>query len=79
VGTVTVPVGGESVAESHAGEELLYALRGSLHVSAGEVEATLAPGDGFLVPAGVPHSYAARGEAVAEAIFGVAPSYGKSG
>jgi len=75
VGTLTVPVGGESVVESHGGEELLYTLRGSLHVKAGEVEATLAPGDGFLVPAGTPHSYSARGDAVAEAIFGVAPSY----
>jgi quercetin dioxygenase-like cupin family protein len=75
VGTVTVPVGGASVEESHAGEELLYALRGSLHVSAGGVKATLAPGDGFLIPWGVPHSYAGAGDAVAEAIFGVAPSY----
>jgi quercetin dioxygenase-like cupin family protein len=75
VGTITVPVGGESLVESHGGEELLYALRGSLHVSAGGVEATLAPGDGFLIPSGVPHHYAAKGDAVAEAIFGVAPSY----
>jgi len=75
VGTLTVPVGGESVVETHEGEELLYALRGSLHVSAGGVEATLAAGDGFLIPSGTPHGYAARGDAVAEAIFGVAPSY----
>jgi len=75
VGTLTIPVGGESVAESHGGEELLYTLRGSLHVSAGGLEATLAPGDGFLIPSGVEHSYAARGDGVAEAIFGVAPSY----
>ena len=50
VGTLTVPVGGESVVESHGGEELLYALRGALHVAAGGVEATLAPGDGVPRP-----------------------------
>ena len=75
VGTIAVPVGGESVLESHEGEELVYALRGSLQVSAGGVDAALAPGDGFLIPAGTPHSYAADGGMVAEAIFGVAPSY----
>ena len=75
VGTVTVPAGHESAAEAHAGEEILYAIRGALRVSAGGVEATLAPGDGFLVPAGTPHQYAADGGAIAEAIFGVAPSY----
>jgi quercetin dioxygenase-like cupin family protein len=75
VGTVTVNAGQRSAAETHAGEELLYATRGALHVEAGGVEATLAPGDGFFVPAGVPHSYAAEGGLVAEAVFGVAPSY----
>ena len=58
-----------------AGEELLYALRGALHVAAGGVEATLAPGDGFLIPAGVPHQLRRARGRVAEAIFGVAPSY----
>ena len=75
VGTVTVPAGHSSVAESHDGEEILYATRGALHVEAGGVEATLAPGDGFLIPARTPHSYAADGDQVAEGIFGVAPSY----
>ncbi len=78
VGTVTVNAGQESREESHAGEELLYVTRGVLRVSAGGVEATLAPGDGFLVPAGTPHRYAAEGDRVAEAIFGVAPSYAAS-
>ena len=75
VGTLTVAPGGASAVEAHDGEELVYATRGSLRVEAGGVEATLAPGDGFLVPAGVAHSYAAGGEVGAEAIFGVAPSY----
>ena len=78
VGTVTVNAGQESREESHDGEELLYVTQGALRVSAGGVEATLAPGDGFLIPAGTPHSYAADGEQVAEAIFGVAPTYSSS-
>ena len=75
VGTVTVPGGQSSAVEAHDGEELLYATRGALRVSAGGVEATLAPGDGFFVPARTPHSYAADGGEVAEGIFGVAPAY----
>jgi len=75
VGTVTVPAGQSSVEESHEGEELLYVTGGALHVDAGGVEATLSPGDGFFVPAGTPHRYAAAGGKVAEAIFGVAPTY----
>jgi quercetin dioxygenase-like cupin family protein len=75
VGTLTVPVGGTSIEESHDGEELLYVTRGSLRVEAGGVEADLSPGDAFFVPAGIPHRYAAAGDRVAEAIFGVAPDY----
>ena len=48
--------------------------RGALRVEAGGVEATLSPGDAFVVPAGTPHRYAADA-AVAEAVFGVAPRY----
>lgn len=75
VGTLTVPSGQSSVEESHDGEELLYVTAGSLHVEAGGVEATLSRGDGFFVPAGTPHSYVAAGGELAEAIFGVAPTY----
>lgn len=75
VGTVAVPAGHSSVEHSHGGEELLYVTRGTLYVEAGGVEATLTRGDGFFVPAGTPHRYAAAGDAVAEAIFGVAPTY----
>ena len=75
VGTLTVPAGHTSLLETHDGEELLYATRGEVRVEAGEVEATLLPGDAFLVPSGTPHRYGATGRAVAEAIFGVAPTY----
>ena len=75
VGTVTVPAGHTSLVETHDGEELLYATRGELCVEAGGVDATLAPGDAFLVPSGTPHRYGATDRGVAEAIFGVAPSF----
>jgi quercetin dioxygenase-like cupin family protein len=79
VGTVAVPAGRAGAEETHDGEELLYALRGELRVEAAGVEATLQPGDAFFVPAGVPHRYAATDAGVAEAIFGVAPSYAPAG
>jgi quercetin dioxygenase-like cupin family protein len=75
VGTMHVAAGGRSVEESHAGDELCYLTGGSLHIAAGDVEATLRPGDGFYVPAGIPHGYSAVGAEIAEAIFGVAPAY----
>jgi quercetin dioxygenase-like cupin family protein len=75
VGTVTVPAGQSSLVEAHDGEELLYVTRGELGVEAGGVAATLSPGDAFFVPSGMLHLYAS-GDGVAEAIFGVAPSFG---
>ena len=76
VGTVTVPAGHTSLVETHDGEELVYVTRGEVRVEAAGVEATLLPGDAFLVPSATPHRYGATGRAVAEAIFGVAPSFG---
>jgi quercetin dioxygenase-like cupin family protein len=75
VGTMRVLPGDRSVEESHAGDELCYVTSGSLRIAAGGVDATLNPGDGFYVPAGVPHGYYAVGPEVANAIFGVAPEY----
>ena len=75
VGTVTVPGGQASLEEAHDGEELVYVTRGELRVEAAGVVATLAPGDAFFVPSGTMHRYAATDAGVAEAIFGVAPSF----
>ena len=75
VGTMRVPAGARSVDESHAGDELCYVTSGSLRIAAGEADATLTTGDGFYLPAGVRHGYAAVGAEPAEAIFGVAPDY----
>jgi quercetin dioxygenase-like cupin family protein len=79
VASLDVPPGGSSAEETHAGDELLYVTAGSLSVSAGDVEATLAAGDGFYVPAGVPHRYASGGGQVARAMVGVAPDYRPDG
>ena len=75
VGTVTVPAGHTSLAEAHDGEELLYVTRGELRVEADGAVALLSPGDAFLVPSGTPHRYCGTDGGLAEAIFGVAPSF----
>jgi len=77
-GTVTVPAGRTSLEEFHDGEELVYVIRGELRVEAAGVEATLTPGDAFFVPSATPHRYAATEAGVAEAVFGVAPTFGRS-
>jgi quercetin dioxygenase-like cupin family protein len=71
VGTVTSLQGRWSADEAHGGDELVYVTGGELRVRAGDVEATLAVGDAFSIPAGVEHAYGGAGEA----IFGVAPDY----
>ena len=60
VGTVTVPAGHTSLAESHDGEELLYVTRGELRVEAGGVEATLVSGRRLPRPVG--HAAPLRGD-----------------
>ena len=75
-GTVTVPAGRTSLQESHDGEELVYVTRGELEVEAAGVEATLGPGDAFFVPSATAHRYGATSAGVAEAVFGVAPTFG---
>jgi len=75
VATMRVPPGQSSTGESHAGDEFLYVTAGTLRVVAAEVDATLGPGDGFYVPAGVPHRYEASSPESGEAIVGVAPEY----
>ena len=75
VATLRVLPGQSSAAESHAGDEFLYVTAGQLRVVAGDIDAGLGPGDGFYVPAGVPHRYETSGPEIAEAILGVAPDY----
>jgi len=76
-GTLRVAAGRRSVEETHAGDEFLHVTAGVVRVVAADgADATLEPGDGFYVPAGVAHRYEAAADVVAEAVFGVAPSYG---
>jgi len=75
VATLRALPGGSSADESHAGDEFLYVTTGQLRVVAGDVAASLGPGDGFYVPAGIPHRYEVSGPEIAEAIVGVAPDY----
>jgi quercetin dioxygenase-like cupin family protein len=75
VATLRVPAERASAVESHAGDEFLYVTAGKLRVRANGADATLEPGDGFYLPAGVPHSYEADDAEVGEAILGVAPEY----
>jgi quercetin dioxygenase-like cupin family protein len=77
-GTVTVPAGLTSLEETHDGEELVYVTRGALRLEAAGIEATLAPGDAFFLPSATPHRYGATDAGVAEAVFGVAPSFGRA-
>ena len=77
-GTVTEPAAQTSLEETHDGEELVYVTRGALRVEAAGIEATLAPGDAFFLPSATPHRYGAADAGVAEAVFGVAPSFGRA-
>jgi quercetin dioxygenase-like cupin family protein len=75
VGTLRVIPGQTSIEECHDGDELVYALSGSLRVLAEGEDTVLDPGDAFYVPAGVKHQYAAVEATLGNAIFGIAPSY----
>jgi quercetin dioxygenase-like cupin family protein len=74
-GTIRIMPGQRSTEEAHQGDELVYVVSGSLHVSTDDVDATLEVGDAFYLPADVPHVYTCSGAAPCDAVFGVAPTY----
>jgi mannose-6-phosphate isomerase-like protein (cupin superfamily) len=78
-GVLELNSGEQSVAHSHGGDEVVYALEGVLHVRAFGVEGTrvfeLAPDDAAYIPQGVAHEYHSYGSAPVRALFGVAPAY----
>ena len=76
VGTVTVPAGQASLEESHDGEELLYVTRGALRVAGGRRGGDARSRRRLPRPGRRCRTATPRGDVVAEAIFGVAPTFG---
>jgi quercetin dioxygenase-like cupin family protein len=78
-GVLELNPGETSVAHAHAGDEVVYALEGVLHVRALGEDGTsvfeLNPDDAAYLPQGVAHEYSSYGSATVRALFGVAPSY----
>jgi mannose-6-phosphate isomerase-like protein (cupin superfamily) len=78
-GVLELNSGEQSVAHSHGGDEVVYALEGVLHVRAfgpaGTSVFELAPDDAAYIPQGVAHEYRSYGSAPVRALFGVAPAY----
>lgn len=79
VGKLYLPAGQQTDVQAHAGDEALYLIAGTLNVrlpeGSGQRWHELSPGDGFYIPAGVPHQYYNVSGQEATAIFGVAPAY----
>jgi quercetin dioxygenase-like cupin family protein len=78
-GMLELNPGEMSIAHSHGGDEVVYALEGVLHVRASGAEGTsvfeLNADDAAYIPQGVAHEYRSYGAATARALFGVAPAY----
>lgn len=52
-----IPAGASSGRHTHPGEEVAYVLEGAIVLDvAGKAPVTLKTGQGFMIPAGVPHS-----------------------
>lgn len=79
VGQIELLPGRQSDIHTHAGDEGLYLLEGTLNVSVPENNGArwfeLKPGDGFYIPEGVPHQYYNFTDRPAKFLFGVAPGY----
>jgi quercetin dioxygenase-like cupin family protein len=82
VGRVHLLPGQQSDAETHAGDEALYVLEGTLHVLLSEGDKMpwheLRPRDGFFVPEGTPHRYSNQSDQPVTFLFGIAPQYRRS-
>ncbi len=85
VGLITIPVGGYSEMESHAGDETLYALEGDLTVrtiglddkedkeSASFMSYEIHQSEKMLIPEGTRHQYLNFTEEIVKVFFAVAP------
>jgi mannose-6-phosphate isomerase-like protein (cupin superfamily) len=78
-GVLELNPGEVSASHAHAGDEVVYALEGVLHVRAFGEDGTsvfeLSPDDAAYIPQGVAHEYRSYGTSHVRALFGVAPSY----
>jgi quercetin dioxygenase-like cupin family protein len=79
VGKVYLLPGQQTDPQTHAGDESLYLLEGTLHIRLPENQGLrwfeLKPGDGFYIPEGVPHQYYNVSDKPVSLIFAVAPQY----
>ena len=79
VGVLELNPGESSLSHAHGGDEVVYALAGSLHVRAFGENGTsvfeLHPDDAAFIPKGVAHEYRSYGSQPVRAVFGVAPAY----
>jgi quercetin dioxygenase-like cupin family protein len=64
-----IPPGATSGRHTHPGEEVAYVLEGAIVLDvAGKSPATLKTGQGFVIPAGVPHSATNKASAPARVL-----------
>jgi quercetin dioxygenase-like cupin family protein len=79
VGRVHLLPGQQSDSETHAGDETLYVLEGTLHVLVPEEDKTpwheVRPRDGFFLPERTPHRYVNGSDQPVTFLFGIAPRY----
>ena len=75
LGKIAVPPQTFSESESHKGDELVYALEGSLTISLSETAQSfeVREGEAFFVPEDVKHEYHNFTDKVIKAIFIIAP------
>jgi quercetin dioxygenase-like cupin family protein len=79
VGKVRLLPGQHTDVETHAGDECLYLVEGTVNVRAPEAQGVrwfeLKPGDSCYLPQGEPHQYYNISSAPATFVFGCAPGY----
>jgi transcriptional regulator with XRE-family HTH domain len=64
---------------SHVGEEMGYVLRGTLHVTVGDEQFVLGPGDGIHYDSAIPHRLANEGRQAVHAVWLLVESERRAG
>jgi quercetin dioxygenase-like cupin family protein len=74
-----IPTGATSGRHTHPGEEVAYVLEGAIVLDvAGKTPVTLKAGQGFVIPAGVPHSATNKAPAPARVLANYIIEKGKA-